>query len=76
MKKTDTQLLIPTKKMINDAKDLSKAQKNIFKEEILQEITENFMEKILDVVKQNVQDALKKFEDTKNKENEKKQKNK
>jgi ABC-type transporter MlaC component len=55
MKKTDTQLLIPTKKMINDAKDLSKAQKNIFKEEILQEITENFMDKILAVVNQNIQ---------------------
>jgi hypothetical protein len=31
----------------------------------LQEITENFMEKILDMVNQNVQDALKKFWDTK-----------
>jgi hypothetical protein len=30
------------------------------------------MKKILDVVNQNVQDALKKFQDTKNKENEKK----
>jgi molecular chaperone DnaK (HSP70) len=37
----------------------------------VQEITENFREKILDVVKQNVQDALKKFQDTKNKEYEK-----
>jgi uncharacterized protein involved in exopolysaccharide biosynthesis len=32
------------------------------------------MEKILDVVNQNVQDALKKFQDTKNKEYEKTQK--
>jgi gas vesicle protein len=38
-----------------------------------EEITENFMEKILDVIIQNVQDALKKFQDTKNKEYEKTQ---
>jgi hypothetical protein len=31
------------------------------------------MEKVLDMVKQNVQDALKKFQDTKNKEHEKTQ---
>jgi molecular chaperone DnaK (HSP70) len=34
----------------------------------------NFMEKILDMVSQNVQDALKKFQDTKNKDHEKTQK--
>jgi hypothetical protein len=62
--------------MIKNTKEPSNTYRNTLKEEILQEITENFMEKILDVVKQNVQDALKKFEDTKNKENEKKQKNK
>jgi hypothetical protein len=44
------------------------------KEEILQEITENFIEKTLDMANQNVQDALKKFQDTKNKEHEKTQK--
>jgi hypothetical protein len=33
----------------------------------------NFIEKILDVVKQNVRDALKKFQDPKNKEHEKTQ---
>jgi polyhydroxyalkanoate synthesis regulator phasin len=44
------------------------------KEEILQEITENFMENTLDMVNQNVQDVLKKFQDTKNKEHEKTQK--
>jgi hypothetical protein len=38
-----------------------------------QVITENFMEKVLDVLNQNVQDALKKFQDTKSKEYEKKQ---
>jgi cell division ATPase FtsA len=47
--------------MTNDTKEPSDAHKNTFKEEILQEITENLMEKTLDVVKQNVQDALKKF---------------
>jgi hypothetical protein len=39
-----------------------------FKEEILEEISEKFMGKTLDKVNQNVQDALKKFQDTKNKE--------
>jgi hypothetical protein len=33
----------------------------------MQVITENFMEMLLDIVKQNVQEALKKFQDTKNK---------
>jgi 5'-deoxynucleotidase YfbR-like HD superfamily hydrolase len=33
-----------------------------------EEIIEKFMEKILDMVNQNVQDGLKKFQDTKNKE--------
>jgi hypothetical protein len=36
--------------MINSTKEPSNAHKNILKEEILQEITENFMEKILDMV--------------------------
>jgi uncharacterized protein YlxW (UPF0749 family) len=44
------------------------------KEEILQVITANFMEILLDMVKQNVQKALKKLQDTKNKEYEKTQK--
>jgi hypothetical protein len=37
-------------------------------------LEEKFMEKILDMVNQNEQDALKKFQDTKNKEHEKTQK--
>jgi hypothetical protein len=37
-------------------------------------ITENFRKKILDMVNQNVQNALKKFQDTKNKEYKKIQK--
>jgi signal transduction histidine kinase len=40
----------------------------------MQEITEKLMENILDMVNQKVQDALKKFQDTENKENEKIQK--
>jgi hypothetical protein len=60
--------------VINDAKEPSNAHKNTFKEEILQEITENFLEKIPDMVNQNVQDVLRKFQDAKNKDHEKKQK--
>jgi hypothetical protein len=37
------------------------------KEEILQVINENFIEMLLDMVNQNVQEALKKFQDNKNK---------
>jgi DNA-binding protein YbaB len=36
--------------------------KNILKVEIQQVITENFMEMLLDMVKENVQEALKKFQ--------------
>jgi hypothetical protein len=60
--------------VINDAKEPSNAHKNTFKEEILQEITENFLEKIPDMVNQNVHDVLRKFQDAKNKDHEKKQK--
>jgi hypothetical protein len=52
----------PNKTKINDIKEPSNSHKNILKEEILRVITENFMEKILDAVNQNVQDALKKFQ--------------
>jgi hypothetical protein len=58
----------------NNAKKVNVAHKNILKEEILQVITENFVEMILDMVNQNIQDALKKFQGTKNKEYEKTQK--
>jgi hypothetical protein len=60
--------------MQNDTKEPRDALKNTLKKEILKKITENFMEKTLDMVNQNVQDALKKFQDTKNKEHEKTQK--
>jgi hypothetical protein len=67
-------ILDSNKTNINDNKELRDAHKNILEEEILQVITENFMEMILNMVSQNVQDALKKFEDTKNKEYKKTQK--
>jgi uncharacterized protein YjgD (DUF1641 family) len=38
------------KTMINDTKEPSDIQKNTLTEEILQELTENFMENILDMV--------------------------
>jgi beta-phosphoglucomutase-like phosphatase (HAD superfamily) len=47
-----------------------KEKKNLLKEEI----SEKFIEKILDMVNQNVQDTLKKFQKTKNKEHEMTQK--
>jgi predicted transcriptional regulator len=57
--------------MINVTNDPSDTHIKTLKEEILEDITETFMEKILDMVNQNVQDALKKFHDTKNKGHEK-----
>jgi methionyl-tRNA synthetase len=67
-------VLDSNKTKINDAKDPNKAHQNILKEEILQVITENFMEMLLDMVNKNIQEALKKFQDTKNKEYKKTQK--
>jgi hypothetical protein len=49
----------PKKTKINDTKETSNAHRNNLKEEILQVITENFMEMILDTVNKNVQDPLK-----------------
>jgi DNA-binding protein YbaB len=62
------------KTKVNDTKEPKEAHKNILKEEILQAITEDFMEMLLDMVTQNVQEALKKFQDNKNEEYEKAQK--
>jgi hypothetical protein len=45
-------------------------------EEILQVINENFIEMLLDMVNQNVQEALKKFQDKKKIKNMRKHKNK
>jgi hypothetical protein len=62
------------KTKIDYPKEPNKAHKNTLEEEILQEITEHFMELLLDKVKKNVQEELKKFQDNKNKEYEKTQK--
>jgi 5'-deoxynucleotidase YfbR-like HD superfamily hydrolase len=42
--------------------------KKSLKEEIIEEVTEKLMENKLDTVNQKVQDTLKKFQDTTNKE--------
>jgi hypothetical protein len=59
---------------INYTKEPNEAHKNFLKKEILQVINENFIEMLLDMVNQNIQEALKKFQDNKNKEFEKTQK--
>jgi hypothetical protein len=53
--------------MINVTKELTDTHMKTLKEEILKDITEKFIGKILDMVNQNVQDAFKKFQDTKKK---------
>jgi hypothetical protein len=49
------------KMKINYAKEPNEVHKNTLKEEILQVINENFIEMILDMVKQHIQETLKKF---------------
>jgi hypothetical protein len=44
----------PNQTIIDYPKEPNKPHKNILKEEILQEITENFMEMLLDKVNQNI----------------------
>jgi predicted transcriptional regulator len=61
------------KTMINVTNELSDTYKKI-KEEIMEEITGKLMERILDMVNQKVQDALKKYQGTTNKKLEKIQK--
>jgi cellobiose-specific phosphotransferase system component IIA len=51
---------------INYDKEPNEAHKNNLKEEILQVSNENFIEMILDMVNQNVQKTLKKFQDNTN----------
>jgi uncharacterized protein YecA (UPF0149 family) len=58
---------------LNYAKEPNGAHKNHLKEEILQVLNENFIEIILDMVNQNVQETLKKFQDNENREFEKAQ---
>jgi hypothetical protein len=48
---------------INYPKEPNEDHKNSLKEEILQVINENFIEMILDMVNQNIQETLKKFPD-------------
>jgi hypothetical protein len=62
------------KTKIHDTKEPNHGHKNMLKGEILKVIIETFMEMLLDMVIQNVQEALKKFQDTKRKEYEKTQK--
>jgi hypothetical protein len=59
------------KTMTNVTKEPSNTHIKTLKVEIVKEITEKLMEKILNIIKKNVQDALKKFQDTKNEEHEK-----
>jgi hypothetical protein len=53
------------KTKINYTKEPNKAHKKSLKEEILQVINENFIEMLIDIVNQNVQEALKKFQEDK-----------
>jgi hypothetical protein len=62
------------KPKINYTKEPSEVHKHVLKEEILQVINENFIEMLLDIVNQNVQEALKKYQDNKTKGYEKTQK--
>jgi hypothetical protein len=59
------------KTKINYTKEPNEAHKNILKEEFLQVINENFIKMLLDMVNQNIQEVLKKFQEDKNKEYEK-----
>jgi hypothetical protein len=62
------------KTKINYTKEPNKEHKTIQKEEILQVINKNFIEMLLDMVNQNVQETLKKFQDNKTQEYQKTQK--
>jgi hypothetical protein len=61
-------VLDSNKTKINDTKEPTNVHKNNLKEEILKVIIENFMGLLLDMVNQNIQEALKKFQDTKHNE--------
>jgi hypothetical protein len=54
------------KTKINYTKEPNESHKNTLKEDILQVINENFIQMLLDIVNQNVQEALKKFQEDKN----------
>jgi chromosome segregation ATPase len=59
------------KMKINYAKEPNEAHKNNLKEDILQVLNDNFIAMILDMVNQNVQETLKKFQDNRIREFEK-----
>jgi hypothetical protein len=61
------------KTKINFEKEPKEVHKNMLKEEILQVINENFIKMILDMVNQKIQETLKKFQDSKNRDYEKAQ---
>jgi hypothetical protein len=54
------------KMKINYSKEPNEAHMNNLKKDILQVLSENFIEMILDISNQNVQEKLKKFQDNKN----------
>jgi hypothetical protein len=56
--------------VINVSKEASDTHIKTLKEEILADITKKIIEKILEMVNQNVQHELMKFQDTKNEEHE------
>jgi uncharacterized spore protein YtfJ len=58
--------------MINVTKEPNCTHIKTLKEEILEDNTEKFMEKILDMVNQNVQDAHKTFQENKRNKKQKK----
>jgi hypothetical protein len=62
------------KTKINYTKEPNEEHKTTLKEEILQVINENFIEMLLDMVNQNIWEALKKFQDDKTQEYQKTQK--
>jgi hypothetical protein len=55
------------KTKINYTKEPNEAHKNALKEEILQIINENFIQMLLDMVNENIQEALKNSKTTKSK---------
>jgi hypothetical protein len=62
------------KTKIKDTKEPKYAHKNPLKTKNPASTTENFMEMLQDMVNQNIEEALKKFQETKNKEYKKTQK--
>jgi hypothetical protein len=62
------------KTKVNYIKEPNIVHKSTLKEEILHVINENFIEMVLCMANKNIQEALKKFQDNKNKEYEKTQK--